>query len=344
MRSRRKYNWIHAAAWLAVYGYMIIGTFLFPQDKLERSSPGYVSILHTSYFMALLATFYFCYSLVLPGFLKKKFVAPAVVGAIASPFVFVLIRGLLEEVLYPALFGFRNYGENTTIDWYIVDNIFRGLPVIAVSGVVWGAEQAYYKEQENRQLRDEKVKAELAFLKTQINPHFLFNTLNYMYSLAYPVSEKLGNAVIRLSQLMRYMLAETGDHTVPLQKEVEYINNYIEVYRMLFEGQLYIDYTITGDVEKKAVAPLLLIPFFENAFKHGIVNDSSKPVTARLRVNEKGIDFMLKNAINKYQKDHSSGIGLANVKRRLELLYPGKHSLVITDNGTDYETKLSITL
>lgn len=340
----KKYIWIHIAAWLSIYIYLVTGTYFFPQNRLERSSPAYISLLHASYLLSQVVTFYFCYLLVYPNFLKRKKLVLGAIGAIASPLVFVLARFLLEETFFPAVFGFRNYGDDTAFSWYIIDNIFRGLPTIAVSAVIWGAQQAYYKERENKQLRDEKRKAELAFLKTQINPHFLFNTLNYMYALAYPVSEKLGSAVIRLSQLMRYMLTETEDDKVPLQKEMEYIHNYIEVYRMLFEDRFYIQFSVEGDPEGRSIASLLLVPFFENAFKHGVVNDPSRPVMAKLVITDGHINFTMKNTINPYQKDHSTGIGLPNVKRRLELLYPNAHELTITSNGSEYETRLSIEL
>lgn len=342
--EKKRYTWLHLLGWLLYFAYQVIGIFFFPDSKGEKNDPGYVTILNTSYDLSLAATFYFCYALIYPNLIRRRRMVLAVLGCIASPFVFVVCRYLLEETFYPAVFGFRNYGDGTTIRWYIIDNIYRGVPVIALSAVIWGVQQAYRKERENKQLREEKMKAELSFLKSQINPHFLFNTLNYIYSLAYPVSQQLADAVIRLSQLMRYMLTDSADEKVSLEKELDYIRHYTEVCGMLFENHFFVDMRVIGQPEGKMIAPLLLVPFFENAFKHGVVNDPSKPVQIVLTIGNNELKLQVANAINKQQKDHSSGIGLPNVRRRLELIYPGKHELHVTDDGAYYKTELSIQL
>lgn len=340
--AKKRYIWIHMAGWLLFYIYQIFGVYFFPQSEAEQTRPFNVAVLDSSYTLSLICTFYYCYLLVFPNLVINKRMVFAFFGFILSPMIFVSIRFLLEQTFLPATFGIRNYGPETTLRYYIVDNIYRGIPVIAVSAVAWGVQLAYQKEKENKQLREEKISAELSFLKSQINPHFLFNVLNYLYALAIPLSDKLGNAIIRLSHLMRYMLGGKEDALVPLQKELDYIHNYIEIYRMLFEDRFYVNFDTKGDVDSFFIAPLLLIPFVENAFKHGIMNDPQQPVSIQLSVIDGKLCFSVHNKISNHQKDHSSGIGLFNVRRRLELIYPDHHELKVSSTNNFFDVQLQL--
>ncbi len=212
-----------------------------------------------------------------------------------------------------------------------------------VPAAVYGIEQSFKSEQVNRKLKEEVVKAELSFLKSQINPHFLYNTLNYVYSLAIPVSNKLANAVLRLSDLMRYTLNDSPDGKVGLDKEVEYLESYVALFRMRFEPNFYVDFIADGIADQK-IASLILIPFVENAFKHGVVNDAVQPVRIRLKVQQKRLSFEVSNKISHAQKDHSSGVGMVNIHRRLDLIYPDKHELLISNNGNTYKSTLILNL
>jgi two-component system, LytTR family, sensor kinase len=343
--AKKKYTWIHVAAWTLYLGYCYIGIYYFPDSNNSRKYPFGTSALQTSYTAALASVFYYCYLLIYPNLVIRKRMPFAIIGLLLSPFVFIITRVLLEEVLYPATLGFHNYGLDTTVSWYIIDNFYRAFPTIAISAAIWAMGQAFAAEKENKSLREEKMRAELAFLKSQVNPHFLYNTLNYIYSLAYPVSEKLGDAVIRLSQLMRYMLTESPDGMTDLEKEIDYLQNYIEIYRLRFEDKFFVDFKIDGEPTGKRVPALVLVPFVENAFKHGVVEDADRPVKVHLKITgDKRLTFTVSNKINQDQKDHSSGIGLNNIRRRLELLCPGKHELLISENGQTYKTTLNLDL
>ena len=266
-----------------------------------------------------------------------------VAGLLFGIAVFIAMRYLLEEVAIFQIFHIHNY-FNYTSTHYIVDNMYFGTSGLVLSLAVYSSFDALRKEQENKSLREEKTQAELAFLKNQINPHFLYNTLNYIYSLAYPVSDKLADAVIKLSQLMRYMLTENPDGQVDLQKEVDYIENYISIYQLRFEDAFFVDFKAEGNIAGKRVAALLLIPFVENAFKHGVVNDPSRPIRIHLKLTGQRLEFTVSNKISQNQKDHSTGVGLVNVRRRLELIYPKQHEFFISNNGQTYKTTLVIGL
>lgn len=333
---------LHVLAWVAYMAYCFIGILYFSEPY--KTIPVNSLLLQFSFILSMMSIFYYYYAFILPGLFNKKMRIIAAIGALATPFVFIFTRYLLEEQLYRLLFGFHNYGEGTTISYYILDNVYRGLPAIIFSSAIWGLTHAYRQERENKQLREEKIKAELAFLKSQINPHFLYNTLNYIYSLAYPVSDKLADAIIKLSQLMRYMLTESPDGRIDLQKEVDYLENYIDIYRLRFEDNFHVDFKAEGTIAGKRLALLVLIPFVENAFKHGVVNEPQRPVRIHLKVVADRLMFTVSNKINCGQKDHSSGVGLVNIRRRLELIYPGRHELLISENGETYKTTLHIEL
>lgn len=331
-----KVIFIHLLCWVLILTYQYSGYLI--------ESASFVSIaLGVSMTIIQIVEFYICYLWVYPKYLKKGKIPQLVLGVIFALGVFIALRFLIEEILYLKWFNFHNYSDQTTTISYIIDNIYYGISYITISAAVYSVQQNFKTEIANRKLKDEVVKSELAFLKSQINPHFLYNTLNYVYSLAIPISDKLANAILRLSDLMRYTLNESPDGRVSLVKEVEYLESYIELFKMRFEPNFFVDFNAEGIVEQK-VAALVLIPFVENAFKHGVLNDEKHPVRIKLKVNGKRLSFEVSNKITHAQKDHSSGVGLVNIHRRLDLIYPDQHELLISNNGNTYKTTLIINL
>lgn len=328
---------IHIICWtvLLLYTY---GSYL-----LKKNVTFYDVAFGLSISIVQIIQFYFCYLLVLPIYMKRRKILYLIIGVIAALTLFVLCRYLIEEVVYLALFGFHNYNSKVTALYYFMDNIYYGTSYIVVSGAAWGLVTTFRTEKNNSLLRDEAKKAELAFLKSQINPHFLYNTLNYVYSLAIPVSDKLAQAVLRLSDLMRYTLNESPDGKVELSREVEYLESYVELFKMRFEPSFYVSFEKQG-ISDQRIASLILIPFVENAFKHGVVDDPLNPIKISIKIIGKHLEFTLSNVINRAQKDHSSGIGMVNIRRRLNLIYPDQHDLQIANDGNTYITNLIIQL
>ncbi|CAM3708318.1 sensor histidine kinase [Mucilaginibacter galii] len=329
----------HVTGWLLVVAYDLISIWRGGGQNVRVTM-----LLQFSFCLSMASVFYYCFLLVYPRFLKTGKFLWLIPALLLVPVVFSIIRYLFEQMLYPVLFNVSNYYGDVNLWYYLLDNLFYGVSVTVVSAAIWSAQQAFNQQQENKSLREEMIQAELAFLKTQINPHFLYNTLNYIYSLAYPVSEKLGDAVIKLSQLMRYMLTESAGKDVELQKEVDYIENYISIYQLRFEDTFFVDFKTEGDIAGKRVASLLLVPFVENAFKHGVVNDADRPIRISLKVVGNRLMFTVSNQISRAQKDHSTGVGLPNIRRRMELIYPDRHELLISDNGQTYKTTLNINI
>jgi LytS/YehU family sensor histidine kinase len=196
-------------------------------------------------------------------------------------------------------------------------------------------------------MENEKLNSELAFLKSQVNPHFLFNILNNICSLARKKSDDTENAIIKLSHIMRYMLYESKDEKVSLEKEVEYLKNYIELQRLRISDKVDINFSIDGDPESGMIEPMLLIPFVENAFKHGVSYLEESKINISLKIEKDLLIFKVENNMIRKSVDVvqlESGIGLRNVLRRLDLLYPGKHKIAIHEDGTKYIVDLKITL
>lgn len=336
MRKREIYY--HIAGWTLYLLYIVVGYMIYHVPFMKQ-------IWMYSITFVKIIEFYILYLWVYPKFLNKGKIPQLVAGIMFAVACFILSRFLLEEVTFDYFFHFHNYIDYTFFS-YTLDNLYYGSSAIILSIAVYSSFDSLHIVQENKSLREAKTQAELAFLKTQINPHFLYNTLNYIYSLAYPVSDKLADAVIKLSQLMRYMLTESAsaDGTVDLQKEVDYIENYISIYQLRFEEGFYVDFKAEGNIAGKRVAALMLIPFVENAFKHGVVNDPARPVRINLKLTGNRLDFSVSNKINQSQKDHSTGVGLVNIRRRLELIYPNKSELLVSENGQTYKATLVIRL
>jgi sensor histidine kinase YesM len=201
-------------------------------------------------------------------------------------------------------------------------------------------EDEQLKEQEN-----ERLKSELSFLRSQISPHFMFNVLNSVVSLSRRKPEMVEPVVVKLSELMRYMIYETNDSIVPISKELVYLESYIDLQKIRFGDDIHIDFKHELGPKSSHIEPMLLIPFVENAFKHGVGFIENPTIEIELKDSATELYFKVANkkgtTINE-MKDESSGIGLANVKRRLELLYPTNHRLDVNDFGSEFIITLTI--
>jgi len=198
--------------------------------------------------------------------------------------------------------------------------------VVIVSSVIAIIRQFFIKVNESKQMEIEKIKSELSFLKTQLQPHFLFNTLNNIYSLTFNDSQLAGKSILQLSGLLRYVIYEAEAEKVDLQNEINHLKNYIELEKIRFANRLELSFNISGNIIDKKIAPVLLIPFLENGFKHASNKMNEKIwITIDLIVKENNLFFTVENSVfddGKTQlQNFYSGIGLENVKRRLSLLY-----------------------
>jgi len=247
-------------------------------------------------------------------------------------------RRIPTDSLGPFSYRFRSYFQL---------NILTNVSVVVVAFAYRLLLLWFQQEKLRKELENQKLKAELSFLKMQVNPHFLFNALNNIYSLAVmEKSKKTGESIMKLSDLMRYVLYEKEDeeNKVSLEKEIRHINSYIDLEKLRHLGDVNINFSIEGSINGKRVAPLLLFPLIENACKHGILTDTQKPVDIHLKTNDQHLDFTIENYINTYEKDKTGGIGIQNVQKRLELLYGKKYSLDVNQTGEKFIVHLHLPL
>jgi len=292
-------------------------------------------------FALLLIFFYLNYFLFIPNFyFKKKYVVFAI-----SILVSFIILSALPSFLFPPKHSnpehfnhpihqlpkpgfFLKFGEY----------LFRFIAVFTLSFMI----KIYLRW---KQTEKEKSDAELSYLKAQINPHFLFNTLNSIYSLSIEEkAHKTSNSIIELSKMMRYVLNDSHQEYVSLEKEINYIKSFIELQKVRLGNTINLNYKIEGEITGKKIAPIILIPFIENAFKHGINPEENSKIKIEISVSENQIHLLVVNDKVKIQTKttEQSGIGIENTKNRLSLLYPNKHQIIISDTEKNYSVSLSI--
>jgi LytS/YehU family sensor histidine kinase len=201
-------------------------------------------------------------------------------------------------------------------------------------------------EAERKEIENEKLQSELRFLKEQINPHFLFNTLNNLYYLAHTQSPNTKEVIAKLSQMMRYMIYEANAEKVPVSKELEYIENYIDLEKLRLDDGFPIRLTVEGNYETLKIAPLIFITFLENAFKHGVESGGGDSwVEVSIVFNGFSCEYKVSNSKSpELKKEEKNGIGLKNTIRRLNLSYRNAHHLKIEEDDRSYNVHLKIDL
>lgn len=202
-------------------------------------------------------------------------------------------------------------------------------------------------QRELQELEKQTMQSELRFLKSQINPHFLFNTLNNLYALTLKKSDKAPDIVLKLSAMMRYMLYECNEKRVALSKELDYVKNYLELEQLRQGKNKDIKFEIAGETDGKYITPMLFIPFLENSFKHGLQSDIDEGyVHIFVGIKGKLLDFYISNSKPMVKPGNiiSGGIGLVNIKRRLNLIYPSSHEIIIDEQPEYYNVHLKIKL
>ena len=230
-------------------------------------------------------------------------------------------------------------------------SLYRGSFFLFVSLGYWFARHAVgleiQKREQEQQLRATErslTEANLAFLKSQINPHFLFNSLNFLYAQVYPHSEKAAQGILLLSDTMRYALHEDNNGKVMLTQELQHLHNYIALNQLRFDNQLQVKFDVTGSPQFLLILPLVLITFVENCFKHGELADPDSPVLIHLALVQNRLFFQTHNKKRHGPKEKSTGIGLRNTHQRLDLAYAGRYKLLTTNEAEHYTCTLTIEL
>lgn len=331
---------IHVIAW----GLLLMIPFLSTYQVIASFAPteniSLVPILISSLF--LIVIFYFNYFVLIPKFLLLKKYLLYVIMLVLS----IVAAFVLSEVFFN-LFGI-NPGNIANINPMLIKiepvmraNAFLVLILSILASI------SLTINNHLRQLEKEKLVAQISALKFQINPHFLFNTLNNIYATAIDTSPRTADMVDKLSEMMRYTMKETQNDFVPLEEEINYLNNYIELQKLRLDSKIRFDFTIDGAFSELQIAPMLLIPFVENAFKHGVNSEQDSNIRISIKANESELHFIVANNkvdIRSGIKENSGGLGIENTKHRLALLYPSRHLLTIKETENDFIVSLHINL
>jgi two-component system LytT family sensor kinase len=307
-----------------------------------KISPYYYQDIFESTVLNMLSfyTVYFC----LPFFYKKKSILVSVLMSI------LLIAGIMA-IRLPIDYGFWKYiivlpDKELALQWAWVWNELRLVIITGIYAVLINFTIKLFETQKLKSdLINQNQASELALLRSQLNPHFLFNTLNNIYSLVYKKSDDAPEAVMKLSSIMRYTLYDSVTDKVLLEKEVEYLKSFIELQQLRFKNDNFVEFNIKGNLEGHTIVPMVFISFVENAFKHGSKKVQSPGIIINLNVTDDKINFEVANyfkAGDISNIDITGGIGLQNIKRRLELLYKEKHKLEISKTEDKYIVKLEI--
>ena len=332
-RSKVAIVFFHALAWVILFTLPTL--FHREPDQQQVNFKVMFRIRFLIFDASWILFFYFNLLVLIPKFLNRKKI---------GIYIFLII--LLMAAFIAVINLFPKDGEKPGLHRESFFVIFPYLFIWAMSTVYWFVTDKISTEQRMKERENENLKTELSFLRSQVSPHFLFNVLNNMVAMARLKSDQLEPSLIMLSGLMRYMLYESDESSVTLLREIEYVNSYIELQKIRYAKSLTIKENMDpGD--NQLIEPMLLIPFIENAFKHGTGTIDDSVIDIYLKISEGLIDFRVKNKFdpaNEEIKDRTSGIGLQNVIRRLNLLYDQKHILSINKENGWYNVSLQIKL
>ena len=275
--------------------------------------------------------------LLIPRILRKQGVTAYLVSLLLLIGFFATFQYFFRIVLIPENISRRP----PSIFWSLTPVIFATAISTGYGLILYLIKQDKDKQEE----KAERLKSELSFLRSQISPHFIFNVLNSIVYLIRSKSELAEPVTIKLSELMRYTLYNSGSESVSLDKEIDYLRNYVELQKIRFEEDVDIRLNIQGHATDQTIEPMLLIPFVENAFKHGVGLIRDPLIAIDLTIDEQRLNFSIRNKVgpeSQENKDSGSGIGLRNVKRRLELLYPDMHGLQIEESPEWFTVHLDL--
>jgi two-component system, LytTR family, sensor kinase len=310
---------------------------------------------HDNYPKRVVNNIWFVSYLVIINFLLFEYVIPYIKLTWQRILIGFLLLWLFFILIAIGFYGWRELGIQMHIYFPLITHpsVMKGieyhLPYSIFSLVFFGTIKYTYDyrklKEAARQMRIEKQEAELNYLKSQTNPHFLFNTLNNIYSLARDKSDLAPESILRLSKILRFMLYETGGAFIAVEQEVKIITDYIALEKLRYDESLHLNFNYDIEDMKQALPPLLLIPLVENAFKHGVSETRGAPyVDIHLSIRQKQLSFVVKNSSETIEDQNiKENIGLSNLRRQMELLYKD-YSLTVKQAGSEFKAILEINL
>lgn len=308
--------------------------------SIASSPKHYVVFLTTliAFFLYPLSTYW-----ILFRYYKRKPIILLLFGMLCSSLIAIRFRYILQEDIQQALIGFGNYNPHTTFHYYLLDNVYYAIVFSTFGAIFFFVQYSQHKELSQKELIVQNKQSELTLLRSQVNPHFLFNTLNNIYTLVYQKSDQALSALEQMTELLRYALYEQKEKVL-IAKELQAIQSFINLEKIRFGYPINIELDIDEQVQQLKIAPFILIPFIENAFKHGNLKHPTQALTIQLNIDNAWLNFKVSNEISDQQKDSIGGIGLENVQKRLDIIYGPDHQLVINRQDHHFITTLKIAL
>ncbi len=332
---------IHATAWVLLFSlpYLLRPSYN-PNDAkaAELQNSNFLFLVNRISDALCITFFYLNAEILIPRiFYRKKYAMYAL--TVLAYFAFFV------TLLYFLRVNFTKVSHGFSFNLHLLFSTFIFIFILACSTAYKTIRDKVFADQLAKDKENEYLKTELALLRSQVSPHFMFNVLNNMVALARKKSDLLEPSLIKLSSLMRYMLYETDEEKVSLERETEYLHSYIDLQQQRFGKKVCVNINLQTPDKMYAIEPMLLIPFVENAFKHGTGMIQNAHIDICLKAEKNIINFSVANKYNPSSseiKDKASGIGLVNVQRRLQLLYPSKHELHIGKENDLFKVSLII--
>lgn len=325
--SRPSFYALHVLFWLC-YGAILYASL---SNWINSSSEIWGAVISDVLTSSSIA--YLNYYLLLPKLYKKGKYTGYIMASIAVVVAIVLLRVNLLGMTH----------RSVTYTYFI-----RSVPAFGfylITTVIWFFANMISAQRKEIELRNSQLASELKFLKLQLSPHFLFNTLNNIYSMAYFKEDNTAPAIMKLSEMMRHMLYEDQGRFVSLAREIKFMENFIELWRLKLDEKPTIEFSHEGVKDRHSIAHLIFLVFLENAFKHGNTMDGR--IAIKLIIDKEDmLHFYIRNDVLAARKtaEEESGVGLSNVKKRLNLIYPGKHELVLNQTSSSFKVNLKIDL
>jgi len=294
------------------------------------------------YFTSIII-YYINFTYICPRFLSKKRILFFTLGFVGLLLLFAGIRYFLDEVFFKFITGNNNYrGRALIFHYYFFDNIHYAIPSILYSSVIFLILRFIEAQNQIMELQLDHKKAELSFLKSQISPHFLFNTLNTFYCELVDIQPGVAKDIHKLSELLRFVTYESGEELIELKKEIAFIKDYIYFYEKRFENELALNFELKGEVKNQTIASLVLMHFIENVFKHGVLNEEEDPACIKICIEDSSISISTRNKIQQSMKYMEAGIGVENLEKRLDAIYENSYKLQYVDEGNYFKAFLRI--
>ncbi len=336
-----KYNMHHIILWLVYYLFWV-----YVLSPGITKADFYINSFVIVMIHALVS--YFNIYFLFPLFLQKRAYIKYFVAIVLT----ISLGSLVEAAVFTKLNTIANEFKSGLLSpRFLLSTAMAITYTTAITMSLKLVKHWYEKERLAKELEKINAETELKYLKSQINPHFLFNSLNSVYALALQKSDLAPELILKLSDILRYILYEGSEKKVSLTQELKYLKSYLELEKVRHGNRMELDIEIVGNTDNKEIAPMLLIPFVENSFKHGLGKDMDKGyVKVQVNSETNELKFAIANSKPKKgneisrQNGYQGGIGLINVKKRLDMLYPKKHNLTMGSTEGEFKVELNINL